>query len=87
LNVRLIVVGEFAAGAGGNTPVPALNPDNPAAAGKLGNVFFGAGAFVVPFLASFVFDRIGFLRAVAVFSAAAGDSGRRRFPPADSERF
>jgi fucose permease len=57
--------------AGGNTLLPALNQDNPAAASNLGNVFFGLGAFVVPFLASFLFDRIGFPRTLAVFSAVA----------------
>jgi fucose permease len=57
--------------AGGNTLLPTLNQGNPAAASNLGNVFFGLGAFVVPFLSSFLFDRIGFPRTLAVFSAAA----------------
>jgi FHS family glucose/mannose:H+ symporter-like MFS transporter len=57
--------------AGGNTLLPTLNQGNPAAASNLGNVFFGVGAFVVPFLASFLFGRIGFPRTLAVFSAAA----------------
>jgi fucose permease len=56
--------------AGGNTLLPALNQGNPAAASNLGNVFFGLGAFVVPFLAGFLFDHIGFPRTLAVFSAA-----------------
>jgi fucose permease len=57
--------------AGGNTLLPALNPDNPAAASNLGNVFFGLGAFVVPFLASFLFERVGFARALSVFGAVS----------------
>ena len=57
--------------AGGNTLLPALSPDNPAAASNLGNVFFGLGAFVVPFLASFLFDRMGFRTGLRVFALAA----------------
>lgn len=45
-------VGGSCVKAGGNTLLPALNPGNPAAASNLGNVFFGLGAFVVPFLVS-----------------------------------
>ncbi|HZS53726.1 MAG TPA: MFS transporter [Bryobacteraceae bacterium] len=51
----------------GNTLLPALNTANPAAASNLGNVFFGLGAFIVPFVISFLFARIQYTLAVALF--------------------
>src|SRR5213593_2807135 len=44
---------------GGNTLiVPAINPDNPAAANNLGNVFFGLGAFFMPILVGLVLKKL-----------------------------
>ncbi len=57
--------------AGGNTLLVALHPDNPAAASNLGNVFFGLGAFVVPFLIGFLFERMSFGGALTVFAVVA----------------
>jgi fucose permease len=67
-------VGGSCVNAGGNTLLPALNPNNPAAASNLGNVFFGLGAFIVPFLASRLFDRVGFSGGLRVFALAAAVS-------------
>jgi fucose permease len=72
LAAAVLGVGGSCVNAGGNTLLPALNPGNPAAASNLGNVFFGLGAFVVPFVAGFLFDRAGYARAVRVFALAAG---------------
>jgi fucose permease len=63
----LLGVGGSCVNSGGNTLLPALNTSNPAAASNLGNVFFGLGAFVVPFLISFLFARFGFTFSVALF--------------------
>jgi fucose permease len=45
----------------GNTLIPmVLFPGNPAAASNFGNVFFGIGAFITPFLAGILLHRLGF---------------------------
>ena len=67
----LLGVGGSCVNTGGNTLLPALSPSNPAAASNLGNVFFGLGAFVVPFLISFLFKRLRYSVAVAIFGVAA----------------
>jgi len=83
-------IGGSCVNAGGNTLLPALRPDNPAAASNLGNVFFGLGAFVVPFLASRLVDRIGFsagLRVFALVAAAAAVPAALSSYPALSSGF
>ena len=68
----LLGVGGSCVNAGGNTLLPAaINPDNPAAASNLGNVFFGLGAFVVPFLIAYLFERLSFRGALSVFAVIA----------------
>jgi fucose permease len=52
----------------GNTLLPLLNPSNPASASNLGNVFFGLGAFVVPFVIAYLFERLRYTRAIAVLA-------------------
>ncbi len=45
----------------GNTLIPmVLFPGNPAAASNFGNVFFGIGAFISPFLIGMVLSRMGY---------------------------
>jgi len=45
----------------GNTLIPmVLFPGNPAAALNLGNVFFGIGAFITPFLVGMLLNRLGY---------------------------
>jgi fucose permease len=63
----LLGVGGSCVNSGGNTLLPALNTSNPAAASNLGNVFFGLGAFIVPFLISFLFARFPFTISVGLF--------------------
>lgn len=67
----LLGVGGSCANMAGNTLLPALNPTNPAAASNMGNVFFGLGAFLVPFLISRLFQRVSFTAAVSVFGFIA----------------
>lgn len=67
LGAVLLGVGGSCVNTGGNTLLPALNPSNPAAASNLGNVFFGMGAFVVPFAVSYLFKRMAYTPAVASF--------------------
>ena len=55
---------------GGNTLLPALNPTNQAAASSLGTVFFGIGAFLVPFVMAFLFERLSFGGSLSVFALA-----------------
>jgi fucose permease len=68
----------------GNTLLPALNPANPAAASNLGNVFFGLGAFTVPFAVAFLFGRVSYGTAVSVFgfiaAAAAAPAALADYP-------
>ena len=63
----ILGIGGSCVNTGGNTLLPALDPSNPAAASNLGNVFFGLGAFTVPFACSYLFDRVRYSTAVAVF--------------------
>jgi fucose permease len=66
----LLGVGGSCVNTGGNTLLPAtINPDNPAVALNLGNVFFGLGAFAVPFLIAYLFERLSFRGALSVFAA------------------
>ncbi len=45
----------------GNTLIPmVLFPGNPAAASNFGNVFFGIGAFITPFLVGMLLHRLGY---------------------------
>ncbi len=45
----------------GNTLIPmVLFPGNPAAASNFGNVFFGIGAFITPFLAGVLLHKLGY---------------------------
>jgi FHS family glucose/mannose:H+ symporter-like MFS transporter len=45
----------------GNTLIPmVLFPGNPSAASNFGNVFFGIGAFITPFLVGMLLHRLGF---------------------------
>lgn len=45
----------------GNTLIPmVLFPGNPAAASNFGNVFFGIGAFITPFMAGVLLHKLGF---------------------------
>jgi fucose permease len=67
----LLGAGGSCVNSGGNTLLPALNTSNPAAASNLGNVFFGLGAFVVPFLASFLFTRFSYRTTVSVFGGVS----------------
>lgn len=63
----LLGLGGSCINSGGNTLLPALNTANPAAASNLGNVFFGLGAFVVPFVISFLFARFRYTVSIAFF--------------------
>jgi MFS transporter, FHS family, glucose/mannose:H+ symporter len=68
----LLGVGGSCVNAGGNTLLPAaIDPDNPAAASNLGNVFFGLGAFVMPFVLAYLFERMSFRGALSVFAVIA----------------
>ncbi|MCP5114049.1 MAG: MFS transporter [bacterium] len=68
----LLGVGGSCVNAGGNTLLPAaIDPDNPAAASNLGNVFFGLGAFVMPFIIAYLFERMSFRGALSVFAVVA----------------
>jgi MFS transporter, FHS family, glucose/mannose:H+ symporter len=81
----LLGVGGACVNSGGNTLLPALDTSNPAAASNLGNVFFGLGAFIVPFLISFLFARFRYTFSVALFGfisfAAAVPALFARYPP------
>ncbi|MHB9028297.1 MAG: MFS transporter [Candidatus Latescibacterota bacterium] len=47
----------------GNTLIPmVLFPGNPAAASNFGNVFFGIGAFITPFLVGMLLNKLGYRR-------------------------
>lgn len=50
-------------------PVVLFGGKNPAAASNLGNVFFGLGLFVTPFMASLLFRKVAYEKAVAVLAA------------------
>ncbi len=71
LGCAFLGVGGSCVNAVGNTLLPALNPANPAAASNLGNVFFGLGAFTVPFAIAFLFERVRYAVALNVFGIIA----------------
>jgi fucose permease len=59
LGCIILGIGGSGLNTGGNTLiVPAINPDNPAAANNLGNVFFGLGAFFMPILVGMVLRKL-----------------------------
>jgi fucose permease len=70
----LLGIGGSCVNAGGNTLLTALNPTNPSAASNIGNAFYGLGAFTVPFVVAFLFQRISYTAALSVFGviSAAG---------------
>lgn len=81
-------IGGSCVNAGGNALLPALHPDNPAAASNLGNTFFGLGAFVVPFAIAYLFERMSFRRALGAFAIAAAvpaiAAAAASYPPSNS---
>ena len=69
--VACIVLGIGGSGlnTGGNTLiVPAINPDNPAAANNFGNVFFGLGAFLMPILVGLVLKKLPLSRGLTLIA-------------------
>ncbi len=60
--------GAMAMNTAGNTMIPIVLFDgqNPAAASNLGNVFFGLGLFLTPFVISILFRKISYEKAVSV---------------------
>ncbi len=85
----LLGVGGSCVNAGGNTLLPAaIDPDNPAAASNLGNVFFGLGAFLMPFVIAYLFERMNFRGALTVFAVIAAvavvPAALATYPPASS---
>lgn len=52
---------------GGNTLLPELFAD-PSAGSNLGNTFFGLGAFLIPVLTAYLFQKIGFEKALLIVS-------------------
>jgi fucose permease len=59
LGCIILGIGGSGLNTGGNTLiVPAINPDNPAAANNFGNVFFGLGAFLMPILIGLVLKKL-----------------------------
>ncbi len=63
----LLGFGAMALNTAGNTLIPVVLFDgtNPAAASNLGNVFFGLGLFLTPFLVSFLFRKTTYEKAVS----------------------
>jgi fucose permease len=69
LGCIILGVGGSGLNTGGNTLiVPAINPDNPAAANNLGNVFFGLGAFVMPLLVGLVLKKLPLSRGLTLIA-------------------
>jgi len=64
----LLGFGAMALNTAGNTLIPVVLFDgkNPAAASNFGNVFFGLGLFLTPFLVSFLFQKTSYEKAVSV---------------------
>jgi len=64
----LLGFGAMALNTAGNTLIPVVlfGGKNPAAASNFGNVFFGLGLFLTPFLVSFLFQKISYEKAVSV---------------------
>src|SRR5690554_1471516 len=52
---------------GGNTLLPELFSD-PSAGSNVGNTFFGLGAFLIPILTAYLFEKVGFEKALMVVS-------------------
>ncbi len=71
LAAALLGIGGSCVNVGGNTLLPALNPTNQAAASSLGTAFFGIGAFLVPFVMAFLFERLSFGCSLGVFALLA----------------
>lgn len=66
----LLGFGAMALNTAGNTLIPVVLFDgaNPAAASNMGNVFFGLGLFLTPFLVSFLFRKTSYENAVSVLA-------------------
>ena len=66
----LLGFGAMALNTAGNTLIPIVLFDgtNPAAASNMGNIFFGLGLFLTPFLASFLFRKTSYENAVSVLA-------------------
>jgi fucose permease len=63
----LLGFGAMALNTAGNTLIPVVlyGGENPAAASNLGNVFFGIGLFLTPFVVSFLFKKTTYEKAVS----------------------
>jgi fucose permease len=69
LGCIILGIGGSGLNTGGNTLiVPAINPDNPAAANNFGNVFFGLGAFLMPILVGLVLKKLPLARGLTVIA-------------------
>lgn len=55
---------------GGNTLLAAVNPDNLASVGNLGGAIYGIGALLLPFLLAYLFELLGFRRALKLLAMA-----------------
>lgn len=66
----LLGFGAMALNTVGNTLIPKIlfGGENPAAASNLGNVFFGLGLFLTPFVVSFLFRKTSYENAVSVLA-------------------
>jgi len=66
----LLGFGAMALNTAGNTLIPVVlfGGQNPAAASNLGNVFFGLGLFLTPFVVSLLFRKTSFENAVSVLA-------------------
>lgn len=66
----LLGFGAMALNTAGNTLIPKIlfGGENPAAASNLGNVFFGLGLFITPFIVSFLFRKTSYENAVSVLA-------------------
>jgi len=67
----LLGFGAMALNTAGNTLIPVVlfGGEDPAAASNLGNIFFGLGLFLTPFLVSFLFRKTSYEGAVSVLAA------------------
>jgi fucose permease len=69
LGCILLGLGGSGLNTGGNTLiVPAIDPNNPAAANNLGNVFFGLGAFLMPILVGLVLRKLALARGLTLIA-------------------
>jgi len=66
----LLGFGAMALNTAGNTMIPVVlfGGENPAAASNMGNIFFGLGLFLTPFVVSFLFRKISYENAVSVLA-------------------